>query len=437
MSFTIKDILRLEVRPALGCTEPVAVALASAAAASLLKDRDITGIQVWVDPNVFKNGLAVIIPGTRGLRGLDLAAALGALGGDPEHRMQVLDTVTESTVDRALRLIKDGSVRVFLDENRSGLFVKAGITASSQQAEAVVQGAHDTITELSLDGTACLDNPLLSTAQSAGGDVVALESWLRTRSLAELHALMQDLDGEDLKFLKQGVDMNLRLADCGLNDISGLGVGRTLSTLADQGRLQPDMVLKAKILTAAAADARMAGAPLPAMSSAGSGNNGLTTILPVWAVAQALSIQERKALEAIALSHIVTAAIKTHTGKLSAVCSCSLAAGAGAAAGIVHMQDGTLEAMAGAIGNLVEDLGGVICDGAKGGCALKLATAAGSAVQAALLALHGVSAPALEGILGPTPDQTLVNLGRLCREGMTTTGRTILDILLEKNRAVE
>jgi L-cysteine desulfidase len=173
------------------------------------------------------------------------------------------------------------------------------------------------------------------------------------------------------------------------------------------------------------------------MSSAGSGNNGLTTILPVWAVAQALSTRERTALEAIALSHIVTAAIKTHTGKLSAVCSCSLAAGAGAAAGIVHMQGGTLEDMAGAIGNLVEDLGGVICDGAKGGCALKLATAAGSAVQAALLALNGVSAPALEGILGPTPDQTLVNLGRLCREGMTTTGRTILNILLEKNRAAE
>ena len=437
MDFTIKDLLRVEVSPALGCTEPVAVALAASAAASLLPDRGITSLDVQVDPNVFKNGLAVIIPGTEGLRGLDLAAALGALGGKPENRMQVLDTVTPELVDRARALLNTRSINVFLDPDAHGLSIRARVATRTDKAEAVVQGAHDAITALVLNGQSVHDHPLLSTSQGSGKDVLALENWLRAQSLDHLYGLLQGLDEEDLAFLKQGVEMNLRLAEFGLAHGSGLGVGRALSSLAEQGPLQADMILRAKILTAAAADARMAGAPLPAMSSAGSGNNGLTSILPVWAAAQSGSCRERTALEAIALSHIITAAIKTHTGKLSAVCSCSLAAGAGSAAGIVHMHGGTIQEIAGAIGNLVEDLGGVICDGAKGGCALKLATAAGSAVQAALLALHGVAAPAVEGILGHTPDQTMVNLGRLCREGMGSTGRTILNILLDKNPAVQ
>ncbi|MFP4285577.1 MAG: L-serine ammonia-lyase, iron-sulfur-dependent, subunit alpha, partial [Desulfovermiculus sp.] len=182
-------------------------------------------------------------------------------------------------------------------------------------------------------------------------------------------------------------------------------------------------------------DARMAGAGLPAMSSAGSGNNGLTAILPIWAAGQFLDCPEEILLQAIGLSHLVTAYIKTYTGRLSAVCSCSLAAGAGSAAGLAYALGGDKQCITRAINNVIEDLGGVLCDGAKTGCALKLATAAGSAVQAALLAQRGVGAVPVEGILGLTPEQSIAHLGQLCREGMTQTGATILDIMLGKRKS--
>jgi L-cysteine desulfidase len=211
-------------------------------------------------------------------------------------------------------------------------------------------------------------------------------------------------------------------------------VGKALADMAEEKTLNKDMLLAAKIMTAAAADARMAGAGLPAMSSAGSGNNGLTAILPIWAAGQFLDCSEETLLRAIGLSHLVTAYIKTYTGRLSAVCSCSLAAGAGSAAGLAYALNGDEQCITRAINNVIEDLGGVLCDGAKTGCALKLATAAGSAVQAALLAHRGVGAVPVEGILGLTPEQSIAHLGRLCREGMTQTGATILDIMLGKRK---
>jgi len=196
-----------------------------------------------------------------------------------------------------------------------------------------------------------------------------------------------------------------------------------------------DMSLAARMLTSAAADARMDGVKLPAMSSAGSGNHGLTAVLPIWAVKDFLDCTEADALRAIGLSHIVTASVKAHTGRLSAVCGCSVAAGAGATAGIAALMGGSLSHIAGAIKLLIEDLAGVICDGAKAGCALKLATAAGTAVQAALFSLHGMRVSATDGIIAESPEQTMKNVGQLSCEGMVETDRTILAIMIEKKLA--
>ncbi len=192
------------------------------------------------------------------------------------------------------------------------------------------------------------------------------------------------------------------------------------------------MVLAAKILTSAASDARMAGVKLPAMSSAGSGNHGLTATLPIWAAKDFLDCKPRDVLEAIGLCHLLTAYIKAFTGRLSAVCGCSVAAGAGAAAGITHLMGGDIHHIAGAIKNLMEDLAGIICDGAKAGCSLKLATAAGTAVQAALFSLQGVEVQSTDGIIGVSPEETMKNIGTLSTQGMIETDRTILKIMLEK-----
>lgn len=433
MGYTFKDVLRLEVGPALGCTEPVAVALAAAAAATVLPPKEIELIKVSVDAGVFKNGLGVCIPGTGGLRGLDLAAALGALGGDPGQRMQVLSAVDAELLQRARELVLAGRVQVELCQEQKGLFVQVDILAGGNKARAAIQGQHDRLVELSLNNQPeSLDNILSQTAGDNQDQLPRLENWLACQDLPQLIKLSQNLDQDDLDYLYTGVEHNLALAEYGLNQAPGLAVGANLQKLVQQGLLQEDMQLRAQILTAAAADARMSGAGLPAMSSAGSGNNGLTAILPVWAAKHYLQAAQEELLAGIALSHTLTIAIKAKIGRLTPVCTCSIAAGAGAAAGLAKVMQGDQTQILAAVLNLLQDLTGIICDGAKPGCALKLATAAGSAVKSALLALQGVHVPACEGLSAETFPQAIDNLALFCAKGMQGAERTVLEVLQKK-----
>jgi len=434
MTYTVKDILKIQVAPALGCTEPVAIALGAAAAVSLLPEKQIDEIEIWVDPNIYKNGLAVSIPGTGGLSGLDMASAVGALGGDAALKLEVLDSVDSPAISAAQKIVKAGRVKVNLLRDQVGLFIKTIVKGNGHTAESVITGLHDNIVSLALDGRTMTDHVLLPKAGSGDGKrrLADLEAWLKGLSLDQLLELLDDLDDEDLKFLKSGVDVNMRLADYGLKHGPGLGVGRTMERLVRQGLMKRDMITAARILASSAADARMSGVKLPAMSSAGSGNHGLTAILPIVAVEKFITVDHRTTLEAIGLSHIITAYVKAYTGRLSAICGCSVAAGAGATAGVTYLMGGTKLHIAGAIKNLTEDLAGVICDGAKGGCALKLATAAGTAVQAALFALQGVNVSATDGIIGRSSEDTMKNIGTLTTQGMIETDRTILNIMLDK-----
>ena len=433
MQFTVKDVLTIQVAPALGCTEPVAIALGAAAAASLLPSRDFDHIEVMVDPNVYKNGLAVSIPGPSDLVGLDMAAALGAMGGDPALSLEVLQPINDDHVTRAKKLLTGKKVTVTLLRDQQGLLIKTKITAGPHTAESVIEGLHDNIVSLVLNGEP-VNSPLVRTAvDGSASPLPAMEQWLKSLSLNELIGLTNQLDEEDFAFLQEGVDVNMRLAEQGLTYGLGLGVGKTLERLTRQGLIKKDMMLDARILTSAAADARMSGAPLPAMSSAGSGNHGLTAILPIQAVSEYVEgVDRREVLKAVALSHIVTAYVKAHTGRLSAICGCSVAAGAGATAGITFLLGGNATHIAGAIKNLLEDLAGIICDGAKEGCALKLATAAGTAVQAALFALQGVNVHHTDGIIGQSSEDTMRNVGTLAVDGMIQTDKTILEIMLQK-----
>lgn len=433
MQFSVKDVLSIQVAPALGCTEPVAIALGAAAAMSLLPSDDFDHIEVAVDPNVYKNGLAVSIPGPGDLVGLDMAAALGAVGGDPSLSLEVLEPIDNDHVARAKAALAEKKVSVTLLRDQQGLLIQTSITAGSHVAESVIEGLHDNIVSLTLDGKP-VDSPLVRVSlDDESSPLAAMENWLKSLSLKELIALTDELDDDDIAFLQEGVDVNMRLAEQGLKYGLGLGVGKTLERLVRQGLIKKDMMLAARILTSAAADARMSGAPLPAMSSAGSGNHGLTAILPIWAVKDYVEgADTRDVLEAIALSHIITAFVKAHTGRLSAICGCSVAAGAGATAGITFLLGGDATHIAGAIKNLLEDLAGIICDGAKEGCALKLATAAGTAVQAALFALQGVNVHHTDGIIGQSSEDTMRNVGTLAVDGMIQTDKTILEIMLHK-----
>ncbi len=436
MPFSVKDILQMEVTPALGCTEPAAIALATAAAASLLKDKEIDGIELWVDPNIYKNGTAVAIPGTNGMTGLDVAAGVGAFGGDPQRGLEVLDTVDQRSIDKTKALIASQGIHIHLFEE-SGLHVKASLSSGSDRAVAEIKDLHNNIVHLSLNDKELADSALLSkVAGNSGKSAMALlEEWLMDLTLDEIYEMIDEIDEDDLKFLKKGVEFNVTLAEHGLKYGSGLGIGKAIERLLKQKLLVKDMATSARILTSAAADARMSGVNLPAMSSAGSGNHGLTAILPIWAIKDFVDHDEETVLRAIGLSHVITAYVKAHTGRLSAVCGCSVAAGAGATAGITYLVGGDVEHMAGAIKNIMEDLAGVICDGAKAGCALKLNTAAGAAVQAALFSLQGINVQDTDGIIGQSTEQTVKNLGTLSHQGMVETDRTILKIMREKEKS--
>ena len=435
MSFTVKDILQMEVTPALGCTEPVAIALGAAAAASLIEKNNINRIEAWVDPNIYKNGMAVIIPSTGGMTGLDTASAVGAFGGDPARGLEVLDTVDEQSLTQAKSLIEKGGVIVNLIE-KSGLHIKTTITTGEEEATSEIKDLHNNIISLTLNGQP-VDSPLISEVVKNNGKsaMAQLEAWLMKLSLEDIYELVDDIDEEDLAYLKKGVEYNVKLAEHGLKYGTGLGIGKAIDRLLKQKLLVKDMAISARRLTSAAADARMGGVNLPAMSSAGSGNHGLTAILPIWAIKDFLDQDEETVLRAIGLSHIITAYVKAHTGRLSAVCGCSVAAGAGATAGITYLVGGDIEHMAGAIKNIMEDLAGVICDGAKAGCALKLNTAAGAAVQAALFSLQGINVQDTDGIIGTSTEQTIQNLGTLSHDGMIETDKTILKIMREKEDA--
>ncbi len=435
MEFTVKDLLQIEVAPALGCTEPVAIALGAAACRALAGNAKPDSLEIWVSSNIYKNGLAVTIPGTRGLSGLDMSAAIGLFGGDPEKKLEVLDSLDDASLEKAVRFVRDGHVSVHIQEDRTGVFIRSVMTCKQDRYESVIEALHDNITQLLVNDKLVPGHVLLGDCDGHAGKgerLEKLESWLKGLSLGKLLDLVEDFDKEDLDFIETGVTCNRRLADFGLKHGSGLGIGKALLRMKRQKLLSNDMLLEARMLTAAAADARMSGARLPAMSSAGSGNHGLTAILPIWAVRGFIDTDRESVLRAIGFSHIITAYVKSFTGRLSAVCGCSVAAGAGATAGITYLLGGDLTHIAGAIKNLTVDLAGVICDGAKAGCALKLVTAAGTAVQAALFSLQGVVVEATDGIICDSPEQTMQNVGILSTQGMIETDRTILKIMLDK-----
>ncbi|MGD9807015.1 MAG: serine dehydratase subunit alpha family protein [Deferribacterales bacterium] len=432
--YKVKDILNLEVTLALGCTEPVAIALASAAAASLTDDRtDIKSVKLTVDANMYKNALAVSIPGTDGKCGVELACALGIVAGDHTKTLEVLSGLTHEDLKKAEAMVASKVIKAELNRDIKGIYIRTEIQTSKDNTEAEIRLFHNNISGMKKNGEEIALEALCDEDTEGKKDIAKMEQWLTTLELSDLLTMLGDLDEDDLAFIKEGVDTNLRLAEYGMKTGAGLGIGRALERSIRSKLIKKDMGVAARILASSASDARMSGVSLPAMSSAGSGNHGLTAILPIWAVKDFIELDsEQTVLEAIALSHLVTAYIKAHTGRLSAICGCSVAAGAGAAAGITYMLGGTANHIAGAIINHTHDLAGVVCDGAKAGCSLKLATAAGTAVTASLLSLQGVVVQPTDGLSAGSPEQSMKNIGTLASEGMVETDRTILNIMLEK-----
>jgi L-cysteine desulfidase len=415
----LHEFFKDEVKPALGCTEPGAVAFTAATAARHFEG-EIEHMELKVSVSIFKNGLDVGVPGAEGLRGNEAAAALGALAGDPDKGLMALEGTSQADGARAKALVDGGKLTMEVVENTPSVFVEVTLENATCRATATVAHRHDTVQKVVKDG-----DTVFATHALGGIEQPAYLDELAAMDFQTLWNLAGTIDKELEDFLLEGVVMNMALARMGLEKVFGLGVGRTIQ---EHGGMD-DLLSKIKGTTGAAADVRMAGAPYPVMSSAGSGNHGITAILPVSVAAEHQSASPRQLAEALALSHLVTGLIKAHTGRLTPICGCSVAAGAGAAAGIVRIMDGSCGQAEHASASLISSLMGMLCDGAKGSCGLKVSTAAGEAYTAAMLALENRGVQKTEGVVGPDLPTTARALAMLSKQGFAMADHIMVKLL--------
>ena len=423
-------LIHQEVKPALGCTEPIAVALAVARAAEALREGCGCGaeeITASVSANILKNGMGVGIPGT-GMVGLHVAAALGAICGRSSYGLEVLHDLCPKAVEKARGLVSTGKVIVTLAPTDELLYVYAEVHAEGHTATAVISGAHDRIVEATFDGASVLSAQKAAGAADSEATPAVEPDFARKITVKEIWEFVNTVPLEKIAFMEDSITMNRALADEGMRHPYGLQVGRTLVADDNKSVYGDTLLIHAMALTAAASDARMAGCTLSAMSNSGSGNQGVTATMPVIAIAEKTEATHEQLLRALALSHLTAIHIKGYLGKLSALCGCVIAS-TGSACGIVYLRRGGYEQVCAAIKNMIGNITGMVCDGAKVGCALKVASGVATALQSAVLALDGQCISANDGIIEEDIEKTIANLGQIGSVGMKATDKMILDIM--------
>ncbi len=422
----LKEVLKHEVFPALGCTEPIAVAYAASVAG-----KEITGkikeIVIRVDLGVYKNGKAVTVPNTGGEKGNLIAGVLGALVKKPELKMEILSGIKKEMIKQAKSLISAKKAELFYDKSKTDLYIDVFIKSERSSARAVIEGGHTNVVRVEKNKKTVFA-PAENKSKTSGKGYKKL---MKKMKLSELVDLVKGMDKEDYAFVKQGIEMNLKVSEAGHKLKK---VGYYLSELVKKEYLIDDILSYSKALASSAADARMAGLNLPVMTSGGSGNQGIVSILVPYNVGKHFKIKEKKVLRSIALSHLINSYIKCFTGDLSPLCGCAIAAGVGAAVAIVYQLKGKdIKKMNLAINNIISDLGGMFCDGAKGGCALKVASSVDSAIISAYMAVNNYGISEVEGFVGKTGESTIRNLSIISETGMEKVNDTIIKIMFEKN----
>ena len=434
----IIELLQKEVKPALGCTEPIAVALAVAKAMEIIEEKNSADDPQWrfragynlkveVSGNILKNGMGVGIPGT-GMVGLHIAAALGAVCGKSAYGLEVLHDLDERSIAKAKELVESKSVIVGVADTGHKLYVKASVEVTGDHcASAVIEDDHDRIIETCYDGT------VLSCGRSTEAVVMTEQKNTLDYNLTvkEIFEFAKTVSYDDIQFILESKTLNLALAEEGMKGSYGLKVGYFISHSANREVFGGDFLSYAMSMTAAASDARMAGCTLAAMSNSGSGNQGITVTMPVIAYSLKYGTPDEALARALVLSHLIAIHIKGYLGKLSALCGCVIAS-TGAACGLVYLRGGDYEQVCSAIKNMVGNITGMVCDGAKVGCAMKVASGVSCALQSAVLAREGICISEHDGIIEKDIEKTIQNLGRIGSVGMQNTDNMILDIMVCK-----
>ena len=431
----IIELIRKEVKPALGCTEPIAVALAVAKAMEIIEAStsctdgwrytDGYRIKVDVSGNILKNGMGVGIPGT-GMVGLHIASALGAVCGKSSYGLEVLHDLDDRSIAQAKNMVTAERVNVGIADTPLKLYVKATIIdAYGNSAYAVIENDHDNIVETAFGDT------VLTSARKQEACVEQKTTLDYKLTVKEIFEFASTVAYEDIEFILESRTLNMALAEEGLHGNYGLRVGQAICASANKEVFGGDFLSYAMALTAAASDARMAGCTLAAMSNSGSGNQGITVTMPVIAYYIKYKTSDEQLARALVLSHLVAIHIKGYLGKLSALCGCVIAS-TGSSCGLVYLRGGDYEQVCSAIKNMIGNITGMVCDGAKVGCAMKVASGVSSALQSAVLAREGMCISEHDGIIEKDIEKTIQNLGKIGSVGMQHTDNMILNIMVCK-----
>ena len=416
-------ILKTELVPALGCTEPIAIAFAAA------KVRDVLGsfpetIRVEASGNIVKNVQGVTVPNSGGLKGIDVAATLGAVGGDAEIGLEVLSKITEEQIKKTKELVDSGFCTCSLVDGKDNLYIRVTAKSGEDTAVVVVSEKHTNIAYVEKNGKVLIDVKSTGVKTDAGNE--ANKSLLSVRDIIRF---ADEVNIDDVRaVIERQIEYNTAISKEGLAREYGAKVGRTLEKLYDKN----DVRVRARAAAAAGSDARMSGCPLPVVINSGSGNQGMTVSLPVIEYAKEWNVPHDKLIRALVLANLIALLQKRYIGSLSAFCG-AVCAATGAGCGITYLHGGDEDAVARTITNTLADVGGIVCDGAKPSCAAKIASAVDAAILGFELGSHeGVAFKSGEGLVKESAEDTIRSFGRMGRDGMRSTDTEILHIMLEK-----
>ena len=419
-------IMNKEMVIALGCTDPIAISYAASAAKKLIRKGDIESISIYLSKSIIKSAASVIIPGTNE-SGIKMAAVLGALFGDSDKKLEVLEGINENHVKIAKNFLRSKECIVSEVNNDIMLYLEVVIKTSKDTSRVILIDDYSNWVYAELNKKIVFDKRTNNKIKDAN----EIDSSLSLKEIWDFITLADINDGFEV--VKKSILLNESIANEGLIHEYGLQVGKTLKDRIENEQFIKDMTNYAVSLTAAGTDARMAGVPMPVMSNTGSGNQGITATMPVVATAKVLNVDNEKRLRAVALSNLITIYAKEYFGRISALCGVTIAA-TGASCGVTYLLGGGFKEIESAIQNMAGNITGMFCDGAKAGCALKVSTSVQSAMQAAYLAIKGINIKETDGIIEHNVDDTLKNIGKISTECSYLINDMIVDIMMHKKK---
>ena len=416
--------LKKEVVPSEGCTEPIAIAYAASIAAEHLKG-EIKEVNIYLSKNVIKNALGVGRPGTGGV-GIEIAAALGISIQKSYKKLTILSNFTEDELKKAKEIVDKNIINIKQKNTNKALYIEVELLSETSKSKVIIEDTHTNVTLIECDDEIIMDNN-----SEVSED---LEEDYKLFKIADIYNFAKEADFDDIKFILESAKMNEKVSEEGLKGDYGLQVGSKIIEKGNFNLFSNDASNKIIAASAAASDARMDGCAMPIMTTAGSGNQGIACSIPVAQTARLLDKSEEELARALVLSNLVTIRIKKHMGRLSPLCGAGIAGATGASCGITYLLGGNLENINYCINNMISDLSGMICDGAKETCALKIATGTNAAIQCANLAINGISATANDGIVAKDVEETIESIETLIQNGFKNVDDTILNIMLEKKK---